>query len=232
MLILANASAAEEYPCKPLENWKDAQGSILLMDPGYLVKRQLGAHNFEIPYGYLVGRPPPEVMNCVPKQESISFAFWMPDLRPTKNDAWSQPNYRLQEEGRSKPGTHEYVVQILATNYIPEGSTRPTPAEGFHNLISPSQKTDERYGLMHALPDAPPGDMDTYVSSSDPRYEILLSCLKTEENYFPYPSCKTSLYFTDLRLKLVLIFPTDALPEWRKVLEGVHTLITRWKTDD
>lgn len=233
MLILTNASAAEEYPCKPEPDEGEwAWGRIQTIDHSYLVRRQVGPHRFQIPYGYFVRRQTPERVNCYPVRKSIEFAFWTPNLRPPKNDTWSQPNYRVQEEGRAKPGAHEYVVQILATEYIPEGSTKPTPAEGFRNLTSPSQKTDERYGLTHVLPDAAAGKSDTYVSSSDPRYEILLSCVKPEENYFPYPSCKTYLYLTDLRLELVLIFPTDALPEWRKVVDGVHTLITRWRTND
>ncbi|KAA3503680.1 hypothetical protein DXM26_16875 [Agrobacterium tumefaciens] len=232
MATAIDASATEEYPCKPdPDGGKWAWGRIQQMDHSYLVKRQVGPHRFEIPYGYHIGRRTPERVNCYPIRDSIEFAFWMPDLRSPRNDMWSEPDYRVQEEGRPVPSAREYVVQILATKYIPEGSTKPTPAEGFHNLTLPTQKTDERYGLTHTLPDADAGEMDTYVSSSDPRYEILLLCLKPEQNYFPYPSCKTYLYLTDLRLELVLIFPTDALPEWRKVVEGVHTLITRWRTD-
>ncbi|GGB10630.1 hypothetical protein GCM10011491_43190 [Brucella endophytica] len=230
--VSANAMATEQYPCKPApDEGRFAWGRIQSIDPNYLVKRILGPYTFKIPYGYMIGRPTPERLNCYPKQNRLEFAFWMPDFRAPKKDMWSEPNYRVHEPGRDAPGPQEYVVDVVGLEFIETKAGKSgSPGRRFVNglaLLRKDFRIEETYGLIHVVPGQNTPLSDDYVSLSNEGYEILLECSRPESRD-SNPSCKAYLYFTDLQLEAVMQFPADALPEWQKIKDGVRILVERW----
>ncbi|MFP1646308.1 hypothetical protein [Pontitalea aquivivens] len=220
----ANADAEERFPCVPGHSG-DA-GGIMLMDHSYPVRRELGSNRFDIPYGYLTVRPPPSRINCFPKRDSVSFAFWVPDLRAPKDDWLFQPDFRVQEPGRPRPDADEFVVKVSSVS--PEDQW--TPAIGFKNLIDSWEKPyriELRHGLLHILPGENPQAFDTYADLSQENGQFLLACDRPESRV-PNPLCRCDLYFSDLQLEAALRFPRDALPRWREIRDGVRTLLDRW----
>ncbi|PRA75508.1 hypothetical protein CQ054_22920 [Ochrobactrum sp. MYb29] len=231
-LVGQQARADDQYPCKPqsddlMQRWAGLAG----MDPTYKVRRYLGPHTFDIPYGYFTGRPTPERVNCYPKETSLEFAFWLPDLRPPKKDMWYEAYFRPAEEGRPAPGPDEYVVTILGMSFVDTSKGESeTPSRAFSNRVFPNEITqiERKYGMLHVLTDKVGAFQDTFADLSQPDYKIAMICSTpgtTDEN----PLCKVRLYLTDLQLEAILLMPVDAVPQWQKVKDGVRTLVEQWR---
>lgn len=115
MLFTATASLAAalpgvgwagrpELPCRvPIIE----QERHIVVDRDRLIDVQLGDKKFRVPYAYFYARPFASHLNCDPKLQPLTFAFWMPDLRPTQRDMWYVPSYRPHEEGRPEPHAGE-----------------------------------------------------------------------------------------------------------------------------
>src|SRR5690554_4325538 len=130
LLGVGAADAGDRYPCSADDRGgKRTIGSSTVIDHDYIVRHTMGPHSFDIPYGYIIRRPPPEWVDC--PGDKLTFAFWMPDLRAPKDDMWSQPNYRVQEPGRSKPGMDEFIVKVWTVSHEQRGS----PANSFGNIV-------------------------------------------------------------------------------------------------
>jgi len=218
------AGADDQYPCQsdPAGRW--APG---VQDHNYLVRRTIGPHSFDIPYGYLMIRPSANRVNCYSKRSSISFAFWIPDLRPPLSDMWSQPNFRVQEPGRSKPSTDEFVVSVLTAS--PNNPGAPTTM--FRNTIgflAGSYQIRFENGLLHVIPSENLRAFEGYFDLSNNNNQVALDCTPSGEDSPPNPSCKGTIYFHDLGLTLVVLFPKDGLPYWKAIRDGTSTLLDQW----
>lgn|GEM_PF-4097751 len=226
---IQTATADDQYPCKPAPDIDTWWYKIQKMDQTYPVKRNLGPHTFEIPYGYFTGRLTPERVNCTPNQDSLEFAFWLPDLRSPKKDMWYDANYRPQEEGRVPPGPHDFVVKVLSMKFIDTAKGESeSPSIAFSNGL-PSEKIirlERKYELLHVLPETL-GMTDDYSELSQRDYKITMRCTSPRSGAVN-PGCKTYLYFTDLQLGVLLLFPADALPQWQKVKDGLRTFVQQW----
>lgn len=205
----ANANADDQYPCMPdIEGGTWLAGRSLLIDHSYIVRHTMGPHSFDIPFGYIIRRPPPEWVNC--PGDKLTFAYWMPDLRSPKDDMWAQPNFQVQEPGRPKPGSDEFVVKVMWTSLTDKGS----PSNRFRNFIGGLDKPyglDIRYGLLHVLPDENYRAFDNYADLSHDNNQVFLECTKSSAT-IPNPTCEADLYFSDIQLELTMQFPRDALP--------------------
>ncbi|RCS21415.1 hypothetical protein DUT91_24245 [Phyllobacterium salinisoli] len=209
----------------------DRWAGIEKMDPNYPVKRILGPYRFEIPFGYMTGRPTPEQVNCYPVRKRIEFAFWMPDLRAPKDDTWGKSDFRPQEPGRDAPGPQDYIVEVPGVMFIDtKAGKSESPSVRFWNSLSMLDEAfgfEQKYGLLRVLPGKNPNVYDDYSDLSQEDYKIILNCSRPEDHRLN-PLCQAYLYFTDLQLETVVRFPADALPEWRKIKDGVRTLAERW----
>lgn len=227
---IQGAIADDQYPCKLAPDIGTWWYKIQKMDQTYPVKRYLGPHTFEIPYGYFTGRLTPERVNCTPKQDSLEFAFWLPDLRPPKKDMWYDANFRPQEEGRAPPRSHDYVVKILSMEFIDtaQGESE-SPSIRFSNrlaMFNTPFRLEQKYGLLHVLP-VGLSAFDEYADLTQKNYKIKMECSLLKDNH-ENPLCKVHLYLTDLQLEALLLMPVDALPEWQKVKDGLRTLVQQW----
>lgn len=226
-----DAVADEHYPCEPAPDIKKAWYKIQKMDKTYKVRRYLGPHTLDIPYGYFTGRQTPEEVNCYPKMSSLEFAFWLPDLRSPQKDMWYDANFRPREEGREAPGPHDYVVNVLSLSFIDTAKGKSeTPSKGFSNIVALFDKPfriERKYDLLHVLPEENASAFDYYADLSQPDYKIFLSCSSPQE--VENPSCKAHLYLTDRQLEALLLMPVDALPEWQKVKDSVRSLVEQWR---
>jgi len=226
------AAADEQYPCKPeVEDMMHRWAGIQKMDKTYKVRRYLGPHTFDIPYGYFTGRRTPEGVNCQPKETSLEFAFWLPDLRSPQKDMWYDANFRPKEEGREAPGPRDYVVKILSLRFVDTAKGESeSPSIAFSNGLHSDGviRLERKFGLLHEVTDRTGTRDDSYVDLSQRDYKIKLGC-SAPESKDENPLCKVYLYLTDLQLEAILLMPVDALPEWQKVKDGVRTLVERWR---
>jgi len=227
-------SAEDQYPCKPAPDINTVWYKIQKMDKTYKVRRYLGPHTFDIPYGYFTGRQSPEEVNCYPKMSSLEFAFWLPDLRSPQKDMWYDANFRPKEEGRPAPGPEEYIVKILSLKFVDTAKGESeSPSIAFSNGLRSNQiiRLERKYGLLHELTDSVGAFEDNFADISQRDYKIQLSC-STPESKDENPLCKVYLYLTDMQLEAILLMPVDALPEWQNVKDGVRTLIEQWRVKD
>ncbi|GLU27557.1 hypothetical protein Brsp01_27900 [Brucella sp. NBRC 12950] len=225
-----DAVADEHYPCKPAPDINTAWSKIQSMDKTYPVKRYLGPYTFNIPYGYFTGRQTPEEVNCHPKESSLEFAFWMPDLRFPKKDMWYDANFRPKEEGQAPPGPQDYIVKVISLKYIDEAAGESeTPSVWFSNGLPSDEvvRLERQYDLLHVIPENPRLS-EAYADLSKRDYKISLDCTSVRSGA-DNPSCKTYLYLTDLHLEALLLIPADALTDWKNVKDSVRSLVEQWR---
>ncbi|MGN8022129.1 hypothetical protein ACTJJ7_15605 [Phyllobacterium sp. 22229] len=232
LLCINGIAVAQPFPCKASpDRSSDAYASIFNMDPAYPVKFRLkDGQSFSIPYAFGPSVPS-ERVDCYPQREGFRFSFWMPDLRAPKSDPFGLANYRPVESGQSDPDKNHYLV-------LPRLAERKTdtdtdlPSRRFAGKIKDLKYRfflQPKYDGLLQLVDpngypTPAIPSEQYYRFNDPQVEIQLDCLPTVGN----PSCQFDIYYSDLQLQVNGMFPYDALPQWREISQGMHTLIQRW----
>lgn len=153
LAALPSASQAQEAPAE----------QVVVIDTGQRVWR--------VPYGYLSIRPPAEALQPVNHWRRFSFAFWMPDGRPTRTAGHDLGWLRPREPGRAPPGPDEFVA--IATNvqaWETGPDARPQPGQMLANVLGTfgtgGHDYRERWGLLEATPKpGEPGLNDSYLAA-------------------------------------------------------------------
>ncbi len=113
-----------------------------------------GQRTWRIPYLYLSIRPPPGPVPPVVHVPGFSFAFWMPDGRPSILAGHESPSLRPSEPGRPPPGPEDYLVIGTNVRAWSDPGARPHPARQFDNLISDGSGNydyRERWGMVEIV---------------------------------------------------------------------------------
>ncbi|SCX03913.1 hypothetical protein DSM25558_0583 [Agrobacterium sp. DSM 25558] len=218
--------ASEPYPCDPNST---SIGEKVPAD--YLVVRELGAHKLKVPYGYLTPRERETEVNCYPKRQKLEFSFWMPDLAPAAKDPWFSGDLRPKEPNRSSASQDSYLVKVIGAWYVAEGADDyVNPETRFKNSLNGPQgpyPLETVFGLTHIIEPQGTLSFDGYGQVSEDDFKIQIDCIANHQA-FPNPNCKAHLRLTDLNVNAVLLFPVDALPQWRAVKDAVHSLMSKW----
>lgn len=201
-----------------------------------------GQRVWRVPYGYLSIRPPAEAIQPVNHWRRFSFAFWMPDGRPTRTAGHDLGWLRPREPGRAPPGPDEFVVAI-ATNvqaWETGPGARPQPGQMLANSLGTfgTGRHDyrERWGMLEATPKpGEPGLNDSYLAArryGEPPHDMgaFISC--------PRPGrldnnvCAGFVSLSGLEVLFHFRLPKDRMDRFLDAADVARRLLMGWATDD
>jgi len=228
----SKAQQNTELPCGP-PVVEVEQERRLHIDPNRPLNIQLGDIKFHVPYAYVYPRPFSTHLNCDPKRGWFGFAFWMPDRGAPEEDVFFQPSYRPAERNRLPGAVDQYIVKVPTLKF------NPTPGIDGYGL-SPQARvvnltqlfkngyrtTHETGGLTRITPIEKPSSHDFWFDIESVNESVLIRCTKGFNA--PNPNCQADLYFADLRLELVAVFPRDRLAYWQNIKTALRDMIERW----
>lgn len=113
-----------------------------------------GQRVWRIPYLYLSIRPPPGPLPPVVNLRRFSFAFWMPDGRPSVRAGHESPSLRPPEPGRPPPGPNDYLVIGTNVQAWSDPEAPPHPARQLDNALSDGSGNydyRERWGMIEIV---------------------------------------------------------------------------------
>lgn len=229
--FLAGAAVAlsAAVPRRAVRAQQDAPAEqVVVIDTGQRVWR--------VPYGYLSIRPPAHAIQPMNHWRRFSFAFWMPDGRPTRvaghELAWLRPH----EPGRPPPGPDEFV--FIATHVEAwDAGGLPQPAQMFANALSipGTDRHDfrERWGMVEATPKPGEGELwDKYLLSrfhrGDPpgATEAYARCSR------PHPTdngiCSGQASLLELKVAFHVRLPKDRMDRFVDALDIARQLLLGW----
>lgn len=226
----ASLAGEPELPCRAPDIEQERRTVI---DRDRLVDVQLGDKKFRVPYAYFSPRPFASHLNCDPKIQPLSFAFWMPDLRPTQRDMWYVPSYRPREEGRPEPQAGEYIVEVPVVKLSSTGEKGGAvpPSLQLRNrlgLYDRDFRLKQEGDLIHVLPMSNSVPFEIWFNLEREGDAIYIRCSRAEESKSPNPNCQASVLLRDLGISADVIFLREVVPDWSRIVDGLRTLLKRW----
>ena len=210
--------------------------------PNPLVTIDTGQHTYRIPYEYLSIRPPPGMVEPVNHWRRFSFAFWMPDGRPSQQAGHELGTLRPQEPGAPPPGPDSYVV--IATNVTAwEGpDSVPRPGQQLENYLwggggSDRYEYQTRFGMLEVLPKPDfPAPFDMYLGVRNfPDLPIetsaLVSCPRHDE-WAVNHICDGMVALQRLEVTFHIRLPTERMDQLMDAVGVAAHLLAKWSNFD
>ncbi len=198
-----------------------------LIELTHPVKVMLGSQSYDIPWGYYASRPNPTSFNCPPRKQA-NLQYWIPGLdMPEAEIIYSGATNRPKERARPNPGPDESVVEAFwIVGYDDDRSHGRRSIEwlkGARQLDGRSPGSVEEHGLWHTV--VPIGSLQmTYWYKFGPGEDVVIEC------YAPFQRCEGNVDLKDLRMYARLSFDKAAIPQHQVIVEGLRTLLSRWRT--
>lgn len=198
-----------------------------LIELSHPVRVMLASQPYDIPWGYYDGRPNPTSFNC-PARKEASLQYWIPSLDAPEGEISNIGNTnRPKERDRPNPGPDESVVEVFwIVGYDDDLRNRrgtiKWQAESSH-LDGRHPGSVEEHGLWHTV--VPVGSLQTsYWYRFGDREDVMFEC------HAPFQRCDGHVDLKDLRMYAWLIFDKDAVPQHRIMVDGLRTLLSRWRS--
>ncbi len=217
--LLPRASQAQEVPPE----------RVVVIDTGQRVWR--------VPYGYLSIRPPAEAIEAVNHWRRFSFAFWMPDGRPTRVAGHELAWLRPQEPGRAPPGPDEFIFIATDVQAWNEPHAQPQPGQMLANSLGWSgtggHDYRERWGMVEATPKPRVNGLwDKYFLSRFHRGERPGSASAFVQCRRPAPTdngiCSGRASLSELDVAFHVRLPKDRMDRYADALGVARRLLLGW----
>ncbi|ANM04972.1 hypothetical protein AMC78_CH02895 [Rhizobium phaseoli] len=198
-----------------------------LVELSHPIRVVLASQPYDIPWGYYASRPNPTSFNCPPRKQA-SLQFWIPSLdMPEGEIVYSGATNRPKERARPNPRPDESVVEALwVVGYDDDRSHGRRSIEWLkeaRQLDGRSPGSVEEHGLWHTV--VPTGSLQmTYWYKFGPDEDVVIEC------YAPFQRCEGNVDLKDLRMYARLSFDKDAIPQHQVIVDGLRTLLSRWRS--
>ncbi|GAA0602018.1 hypothetical protein GCM10009416_44830 [Craurococcus roseus] len=220
--VLPRATRAQEAPAE----------QVVVIDTGQRVWR--------VPYGYLSIRPPAEALQPVNHWRQFSFAFWMPDGRPTRTAGHDLGWLRPGEPGRAPPGPDEFVAIGTNVRAWDEPGAPPRPGQMFANSLAVfgTGRHDyrERWGLLEATPKpGEPGLQDGYLAArryGEPPHDMSAYVSCPRPGRLDNNVCAGFVSLSGLEVLFHFRLPKDRMDRFLDAADAARRLLASWATDD
>lgn len=209
-----------------------AEGELIrrrrsLVELSHPIRVVLASQPYDIPWGYYASRPNPTSFNCPPRKQA-SLQYWIPSLdMPEGEIIYSGATNRPKERARPNPGPDESIVQAFwIVGYDDDRSHGRRSIEWLkeaRQLDGRSPGSVEEHGLWHTV--VPVGSLQmTYWYKFGLGEDVVIEC------YAPFQRCEGNVDLKDLRMYARLSFDKDAIPQHQVIVDGLRTLLSRWRT--
>ncbi|WP_246722733.1 hypothetical protein [Rhizobium ruizarguesonis] len=198
-----------------------------LVELSHPIRVVLASQPYDIPWGYYASRPNPTSFNCPPRKQA-NLQYWIPSLDMPESQISNIGNTnRPKERARPNPGPDESVVEALwIVGYDDDRSHGRRTIEwlkGARQLDGRAPGSVEEHGLWHTV--VPIGSLQmTYWYKFGPGEDVLIEC------YAPFQRCAGHVDLKDLRMYAQLSFDKDAIPQHQVIVDGLRTLLSRWRS--
>ncbi|WP_245496251.1 hypothetical protein [Rhizobium ruizarguesonis] len=200
-----------------------------LVELSHPIRVVLASQPYDIPWGYYASRPNPTSFHC-PQRKQANLQYWIPSLdMPEAEIIYSGATNRPKERARPNPGPDESVVEAFwIVGYDDDRSHGRRSIEwlkGARQLDGRSPGSVEEHGLWHTV--VPIGSLQmTYWYKFGPGEDVVIEC------YAPFRRCEGNVDLKDLRMYARLSFDKDAIPQHQVIVDGLRTLLSRWRTSN
>jgi len=148
---------------------------------------------------------------------------------PEGEIVYSGATNRPKERARPNPRPDESVVEALwVVGYDDDRSHGRRSIEWLkeaRQLDGRSPGSVEEHGLWHTV--VPTGSLQmTYWYKFGPSEDVVIEC------YAPFQRCEGNVDLKDLRMYARLSFDKDAIPQHEVIVNGLRTLLSRWRSSD
>lgn len=198
-----------------------------LVELSHPIRVVLASQPYDIPWGYYASRPNPTSFNCPPRKQA-NLQYWIPSLdMPEGEIIYSGPTNRPKERARPNPTPDESVVEAFwIVGYDDDRSHGRRTIESLteaRHLDGRSPASVEEHGLWHTV--VPIGSLQmTYWYKFGPREDVVIEC------YAPFQRCAGHVDLKDLRMYARLSFDKNAIRQHQVIVDGLRTLLSRWRT--
>ncbi|MGR9399884.1 hypothetical protein ACU8M5_09050 [Rhizobium leguminosarum] len=198
-----------------------------LVELSHPIRVVLASQPYDIPWGYYASRPNPTSFNCPPRKQA-NLQYWIPSLDMPESQISNIGNTnRPKEHARPNPRSDESVVEAFwIVGYDDDRSHGRRTIEWLkeaRQLDGRSPGSVEEHGLWHTV--VPVGSLQmTYWYKFGPGEDVLIEC------YAPFQRCAGHVDLKDLRMYAQLSFDKDAIPQHQVIVDGLRTLLSRWRS--
>lgn len=198
-----------------------------LVEPSHPIRVVLASQPYDIPWGYCASRPNPTSFNCSPRKQA-NLQYWIPSLDMPESQISNIGNTnRPKEPARHNPRSNESVVEAFwIVGYDDDRSHGRRTIEWLkeaRQLDGRSPGSVEEHGLWHTV--VPIGSLQmTYWYKFGPGEDVVIEC------YTPFQRCEGNVDLKDLRMFARLSFDKDAIPQHQVIVDGLRTLLSRWRS--
>jgi hypothetical protein len=206
--------------------WNVVRRRQSLVELTHPVRYVIASQAYNIPWGYVSGRPFADRFHCPPRK-STSLQYWIPSLDiPVRDMIYVGTTNRPREEGKPDRGPDESVIHVFRiVGYEEDPENRRHMLEYLvetRHLDARAPGSAAQYGLWHTT--VPEGSLQTtYWYKLGDREDAVFEC------YGVFQRCDGHLNLKDLRIYARLIFDKDAVPQHEVIVEGLRTLLSRWR---
>ncbi|AXA39855.1 hypothetical protein ACU8V1_14225 [Rhizobium leguminosarum] len=198
-----------------------------LVELSHPIRVVLASQPYDIPWGYYASRPNPTSFNCPPRKQA-NLQYWIPSLDMPESQISNIGNTnRPKERAKPNPRSDESVVEAFwIVGYDDDRSHGRRTIEWLKEasqLDGRSPGSVEEHGLWHTV--VPIGSLQmTYWYKFGPGEDVVIEC------YAPFQRCEGNVDLKDLRMFARLSFDKDAIPQHQVIVDGLRTLLSRWRS--
>jgi hypothetical protein len=179
-----------------------------------------------VPYGYLASQPPVELLKCGSLRGHASFQYWIPDLDAAEMPILLRTQDRPLKKKRPVPGPDESVINVFwiqpyGPGYKPFRSRASSEIDLYH-LAANGKGVVRDLGLWKTAPSSGGLAVVYWFGESDSE-RLVITC------FSQIPRCEANLDLKDELLDVRLIFARDAVAQHREIVDGLRTLLDRWR---
>lgn len=235
-ILLASAAAfpVSGEPSPPAAPPASPSDPVVVIDTGQ--------HTYRIPYEYLSIRPPLGAVEPVNHWRRFSFAFWMPDGRPSQEAGHELGTLRPPEPGAPPPGPNSYIV--IATNVTAWDGPDAVPRPGMEleNYLGGGGGSDRyeyqsRFGMLEVMPkpgfDAPFDHFFGVRNFPELPIEtsVLASCPRHDEWAVDH-LCTGMVALQRLKVMFHIRLPAERMDQLMDAIGVAARLLVKWSNVD
>lgn len=210
-----------KMPCSQFDRRNDASWRAMI-DRNHPIKRTVGDHTFIVPWAYFLTRPAPTQLNCPQKGKGVALQFWIPDLKAPEKSWATRLAGQPAETHRPNPGPDDWIIKVIhIIPFVPDGPDKTLSIEkavaNWRKNVHPGPAVQD--GYLQRLG-------DDYWYRLGERESIDFRCVSNKSGQ---SLCIATLHLKDWDLVATASYPGDALPQAEIYIDGLRTLLTRWR---